>query len=124
MSEIIKTILGAIGIAIAALSALVIIVDGVAIIFTYVSLLFALFLIGGKNKRMLKAYGVMFMLAHFVLGWRIVIDTNKNDVLNGAVPMDFRYFRVCSDKMFQNIGESQVELTAENRAEFSKCMSQ
>ncbi len=90
MSEIIKTISGVIGIAIATLSALVIVVDGVAIIFTYVSLLFALFLIGGKHRRMLKIYGVIFMIAHLVLGWRIVSDTNRNHMLKQEVLMNFR----------------------------------
>ncbi|MCF6325488.1 MAG: hypothetical protein L3J89_14415 [Gammaproteobacteria bacterium] len=95
----IKAILGAIGTAIAALSVLMIIVDGVAIILTYASLLFALFLIGGKNSRILKVYGVMFVLAHLVLGWRIVSDTSQSHALNRDAPMDFRSFDACSDKM-------------------------
>ena len=124
MPAMIKTILGIIGIAIAALSTLMIIVSGAAIIFTYVSLLFALFLIGSQNKRLLKIYGVVFVIAHLVLGWRIVSDTNRSTMINQDIPMDFRFFQACSEQMFQNVGESQVELRAGNRAEFEKCMSQ
>jgi len=56
MNQKIKLVFGIIGVLIASASALLIIVDGVAIIFTYISLVFALLSIGVGNK-LLKPTG-------------------------------------------------------------------
>ncbi len=58
----------------ATFSAFLIVVDGVAIIFTYISLIFALLSMSVKNIKLLKIYGVIFVVSHIVLAWRISSD--------------------------------------------------
>ncbi len=58
----------------ATFSAFLIIVDGVAIIFTYISLIFALFSMSVSNIKILKIYGAIFVVSHIVLVWRISSD--------------------------------------------------
>jgi len=82
MKVTVKSILGYVGIVIAALSVLLIIVDGVAIIFTYVSLVFVLFSVGVKNKGALKIYGLVFIIAHVIFGWRMYSDINRRCCMN------------------------------------------
>jgi len=89
----IKIVLGFLGILIAALSALLIIVDGVAIIFTYVSLIFALFSIGAGSKGILKIYCAIFLLAHLIFGWRMNSDTTASNISNSNYPTEFKIFR-------------------------------
>jgi len=62
---------GILAIILVVISTITMVVDGVAIIFTYVSLLFALLSIAVKNRQILQIYGVLFVLAHVVLMWRI-----------------------------------------------------
>lgn len=71
MNITIKTVSGFTGVTIAVLSVLLITGDGVAILFTYASLIFVLPLIGKGNKGILKIYVVVFVIAHLVLGWRM-----------------------------------------------------
>ena len=115
MKVSIKVVLGFVGIVIAALSALMIIVDGVAIIFTYVSLVFALCLIGLEDKGILKVYGVVFVIAHLVLGWRMYSDSSINGFHYLSLPPNLNNFEICGDRQFRNIGESQGKLTPENK---------
>ncbi len=122
MRVTIKAVLGFVGTVIAALSALLIIVDGVAIIFTYASLVFALLSIGVENKGILKIYGVVFVIAHLVFGWRMYSDINSSGSYHSSAPPDFKHFEKCSNKMFQNVEGSQIELTPENKVEFERCM--
>ena len=97
----IKIVLGIAGIVVAALSALLIIVDGVAIMFTYASLVLALFSVGLKNRRILKIYGVVFVIAHVILGWRIYSDTNNNDYYSSGSLPNFDCFERCSNRLRQ-----------------------
>ncbi len=56
-------------------STLLVLVDSVAIVFAYFSLLFVtLSLPITNNKKVLQLYVVIFLLAHITMGWRIYTD--------------------------------------------------
>ena len=59
-------------------SAFLIIVDGVAIIFTYVSLILAVCSMNKSNIKVLKIYGVIFLVSHIILAWRVNSDLHQN----------------------------------------------
>jgi len=69
-----KFVSGVIAVLLATFSVFLIVVDGVAIIFTYISLIFALFSMSVKNIKILKIYGVIFVVSHIILAWRISSD--------------------------------------------------
>jgi len=59
-------------------SAFLIIVDGVAIIFTYVSLILAVCSVNKNNIKLLKIYGVIFVVSHIILAWRVNSDLHQS----------------------------------------------
>jgi len=74
-----KLAFGIIAVLLAIISSFLMVVDGVAIILTYISLIFALFSMSVSNTKMLKIYAVIFVMSHIVLAWRISSDVNQND---------------------------------------------
>jgi len=123
MKLTLKTVLGFVAVIIAAMSTLLIVVDGVAIIFTYASLVFALFSIGAGNKNILKVYGVVFIISNLVFGWRVYDDSNSSNRQYSEVPPDFKNFEMCSNKMFEDVEAKQAALTPEKKAEFERCIN-
>jgi len=114
---------GILAIILVIISTVAMVVDGVAIILTYVSLLFALFSIAAKNRRILQIYGVLFVLAHVVLMWRIDGDTTQVNATSSSVPVDAAQFGACSNQMFAMLEEGQVDLTPSQREMFKRCMA-
>ncbi len=76
------------------LSAFLIVVDGVAIIVTYISLIFAAFSISKNNIKILKIYGFIFVMAHIVLVWRIGDDMRQNYLEQYPAPVAGKQFGV------------------------------
>ena len=78
MKNKLRFILLTIGVVVAGVSALLIIADGVAIIFTYASLVFVVASIGLKSKKLQAVYWLVFVVANLTFGWRAYTDLNKN----------------------------------------------
>jgi len=89
-----KLISGIIAVLAVTFSAFLIIVDGVAIIFTYISLIFAAFSISASNIRILKIYGVIFVASHIVLVWRINSDMHQGYQGQPPVSVSVKQFEV------------------------------
>ncbi len=121
--KLLKTSLAILSIVLVLLSIIAIVVDGVAILFTYLSLVVALFSIGKQTKNILKIYGVFFLIAHLVLGTRIVIDMTQQT--NGASQGVFhpQRFVKCSNEMFSTMASDSKQLTAEQQKLFDECLA-
>jgi len=65
---------GIIAIFLVVFSTIMIVVDGTAIIITYISIPFSLFAISLTNRNIVKTYSVLFLISHLVLSWRISSD--------------------------------------------------
>lgn len=119
-----------IGIVVAGASALLIIVDGAAIIITYASLVFAIVSIGLKSKRVQVVYWVVFVVANLIFGWRAYTgqsehaDQRKHISSTKATPINNNLFVPCSNRMFEGVSSQQTELTADQKKIFEVCMSQ
>ncbi len=123
MKLTIKSVFGFVAIIIVVLSTPLIMVSGAAIILTYGSLVFALLSMAAANKNILKIYGLVFIIAHLVLGWRMYDDiSSRRHGYAGGVPEDMHKFESCRNKMFEKIDETGTELTPENKQEFERCM--
>ena len=87
-----KLILLILAIILVSLSGLAIVVDGVAIFLAYISLIPALIAFGEKTKNLMKVYGILFLIAHIVLGIRLILDitTQTNNSPHG--PVNFELF--------------------------------
>lgn len=120
----IKFLSGVIALILVVFSVLLLVVDGVAIVFTYASLVFALLSIGEKSKRILKVYGVLFIIAHFVLAWRVSSDSMHQNTNYSSSPMNFKLFEKCSNEMFSNIDESDESISPEQSEIFQKCINE
>jgi len=114
---------GILAIILVIISTVAMVVDGVAIILTYVSLLFALFSIAAKNRRILQFYAALFVLAHVVLIWRIDSDAPQVSMTSSPVPIDAAQFEACSNQMFATLEEGQVDLRPFQREMFKRCMA-
>jgi len=104
-----------IGIVVAIVSAILIAVDGVAIIFTYVSLVFVIASIGVKNKKIQRVYWLVFVVANLTFGWRAYTDKNEYTSNIQATPLNHKLFLSCSNKMFGGVSSQQTEFTAEQK---------
>lgn len=105
------------------LSAVAIVVDGVAIILAYISLIPALIAFGEKTKNLMKVYGILFLVAHIVLGIRIVLDmTAQTDNMSQGL-VNFKLFEKCSNLMFSTLEGDQHELTETQKMLFDQCMN-
>jgi len=114
---------GILAIILVIISIVAMVVDGVAIILTYVSLLFALFSIAAKNRRILQLYGVLFVLAHVVLMWSIDSDASQVSTTSSAVPVDLAQFEACSNQMFATMKPGKTDLTPSQNEMFKRCMA-
>ena len=72
--QALKFIFVLVAILLATLSIFALIVDGVAIIISYVSIPFAVLALGLRQRYLLKVYMSFFIMAHVVLLWRILSD--------------------------------------------------
>jgi len=113
-----------IGIAVAGISTLLIVVDGVAIIFTYASLVFVIASIGLKNKRVQVVYWLVFVIANATFGWRAYTDKSEYTSNTKTTPLNHKLFVSCSNKMFGGVNSQQTEITTEQKKMFEICMSQ
>jgi len=113
-----------VGIIVAGSSTLLMVVDGVAIIFTYVSLVFVIASIGLKSRKVQGVYWLVFVVANMTFGWRAFTDINKYDSNIQATPLNQKLFVSCSNKMFEGVGSQQTELTEEQKVILEICMSQ
>jgi len=89
-----KFISGVVAVLVVTFSAFLIIVDGVAIIFTYISLIFAAFSISASNIKILKIYGVIFAVSHIVLAWRISSDMHQGYQSQHPVSVSVKQFEI------------------------------
>lgn len=105
------------------LSIIGVIVDGVAILLAYVSLIPALIAYGEKTKKLIKVYGLLFLTAHIVLGVRISLDIMTQTTNPPHGPVNFSLFEECSNLMFSSVGEEQSELTDAQKVLFDQCMN-
>jgi len=124
MKKKLKFISAVIALLLVVLSALLLVVDGVAIVFTYASLVFALLSIGEGSKRVLKIYGLLFIIAHFVLVWRVSSDSMHQNMNYPSLPMNFKQFEKCSNEMFLNIDELSEIIPPEQNEIFQKCIAE
>jgi energy-coupling factor transporter transmembrane protein EcfT len=118
-----RLILLIIGIVITGVSALLIVVDGVAIIFTYASLVFVIASIGLKSKKVLVVYWLVFVVSNLTFGWRAYTDNNLHGSNTQASLSNNKLFVSCSNKMFGGVSSQQTELTVEQKKLFKICMS-
>ncbi len=115
--SLIKTLSAYIAIFLMAASLLAILVDGVAIILAYISMVFALLAAGIKKKYLLATYGVLFVAAHFILIWRISSDITRPPHHSvKQVPHTPEVFIKCSNEMFKRFKLDQIlPGTADNK---------
>jgi len=109
---VIKTLSALVAILLGIFSVFAIIVDGVAIIFAYISLVFAAIALGGQHKVLLKIVGVIFLLAHLVLGWRISSDSSHQGS-QSFYPHNSKLFVKCSNEMFERMNSGQLSTKIE-----------
>jgi len=121
--KLLKTSLAILSMVLVLLSIIAIVVDGVAILFTYLSLLVALFSISTQTKNILKIYGVFFLIAHLVLGTRIVVDMTQQT--NGSSQNAFhpQRFVKCSNEMFSAMEPDSKQLTVEQQKQYDECLT-
>lgn len=119
--RLISLIIGAI---VAGVSALLIVIDGVAIIFTYASLLFIMASIGLKCRKIQTVYWLLFVLANLIFGWRAYTDNHEHTPSIQATPFNNKLFVSCSNKLFVGVTKQQAGLTKEQKKSFEACMQQ
>jgi len=98
-------------------------VSGIGIIFTYFSLPFLYVSRSIIDKKYVKLYWVLFLIAHIVLAWRAWDDMRSESDDNVRVIFNPIMFEKCSNDMFGGVGKFQQSLSLEQKKMFSACMS-
>jgi hypothetical protein len=98
-------------------------VDGIAIMFSWVSLLFALLGYNSKNIWLLKLYGVMFFIPHILIVLSIYINRDNGHAGTSKTP-SFSLFEKCSNEMLHSKNNLSQQLSEDDHHLFEQCLKQ
>lgn len=102
------------------ISIFLVFVDGVAIIFSYVSLVFALLSINRNNIKLVKLFGILFLVPYAILAYSLYTDSGQS-IGSSKLP-DFELFEKCSNEMFQNKSDLKQPISRSENEVFTACL--
>jgi len=97
-------------------------VDGVVIILSYMSLFFAFVSISQRNRKGLKFFAFLFIIAHIAFFFRVYLDTNSKSNINTMITVPSETFVRCSDIMFSHKNYLTQHLTNSDKKIMNECL--
>jgi len=97
-------------------------VDGVVIILSYVSLFFALVSISQRNRKGLKIFAFLFIIAHIAFFFRTYLDTSSKSNTNTMITVPSETFVRCSNMMFSHKNDLTQQLTNSDKKKMNECV--
>jgi len=105
----------------ATLSIFMMLVDGVAVVFAYASLPFALLAFSQKNIKVLKVYGLLVFASLVVFAYMAFSYRGNESTITSEVP-NYDLFEKCSNEMFRSKEDLSMQLTKEDEEIMTECL--
>ena len=120
---ILQTISAVISLLLVCLATFLSFVDGVALMFSYISLPFALLAYSRANIKLIKLFGVLFIISHIPFAIMAYNSSNTEQITTSEMP-NFKLFEKCSNEMFRNKDNLEQPLTQLDHKRMAECMKQ